>query len=167
MSEKAYFQSIKTSLKSVTTNAVVIQKLTDAALLTSRIMTHTLQLMKLYMIKLYDNGQPLPKVDRPFVTAVMKTLCDTPTTGRPPSVSTVQMKAELAEFCTEHYSPFMEDTLNYRYLNTVLDYMSTEIETMYEKNIKQRFCTNVERFVNVSLHKKAQLEAIKQSDETE
>jgi hypothetical protein len=38
---KSYFQTIKTSLKSVVKNPVVIEKLTDAALLTSRIMTHT------------------------------------------------------------------------------------------------------------------------------
>ena len=58
----------------------------------------------------------------------------------------------------------MKDTLNYRHLSTALDYTSTDIETMYENNIKQRFCTYVERFVNISLRKKEQLEAIKSSE---
>jgi hypothetical protein len=88
---KSYYQSIKTSLKSVVKNAVVIEKLTDAALLTSRIMTHTLQFMKLYFIHCYDNGQTIPKIDRPFVTAIMKTLCDTPASGRPPKAETIQL----------------------------------------------------------------------------
>ncbi len=162
---KSYFQCIKTSLKSVVKNPVVIEKLTNAALLTSRITTHTLQFMKLYFIHCYDNGQNIPKIDRPFVTAVMKTLCDTPASGRPPKAGTVQLKAQLAEFHREHYLPIMQDTLNYRHLNTVLDYMSTDIETMYENNIKQRFCAYVERFVNVSLQKRERIEAIKASDE--
>ena len=53
---KSYFQCVKTSLKSVVKNPVVIEKLTDAALLVSRIMTHTLQFMKLYFIHCYDYG---------------------------------------------------------------------------------------------------------------
>ena len=163
---KPFFQCVKTSLKSVVKNTVVTEKLTDAALLAGRIMTRTLQFIKLYFIYCYDNGQPLPKLDRPFITAVMKTLCDTPPSGRPPKAETVQLKARLAEFHREHYQPIMQDTLNYRHLNTVLDYMSNDIITMYENNIKQRFCAYVERFVNVSLQKKERIEAIKQSDHT-
>eukprot|EP00835_Amoeboradix_gromovi_P003047 NODE_189_length_15604_cov_0.314802.p2 type:complete len:257 gc:universal NODE_189_length_15604_cov_0.314802:5759-6529(+) len=60
----------------------------------------------------------------------------------------------------------MQDTLNYRHLNTVLDYMSTDAITMYENNIKQRFCSYVERFVNVSLQKMEHIEAIKVSEHT-
>jgi hypothetical protein len=51
--------------------------------------------------------------------------------------------------------------MNYRHLNTVLDYMAIDVITMYENNIKQHFCLYVERFVNVVLHKNDQIEAIK------
>eukprot|EP00835_Amoeboradix_gromovi_P003979 NODE_286_length_11757_cov_0.187768.p5 type:complete len:285 gc:universal NODE_286_length_11757_cov_0.187768:8030-8884(+) len=153
-STKPYFQCVKTSLKSVVKSTVVTEKPTDAALLAGRIMTHTLQFMKLYFIYCYDNGQPLPNLDRSFVTAVMKTLCQEPTSGRPPRAETQQAEAVLAEFYEDHYEPIMQDTLNYRHLNTVLDYMSTDVITMYENNIKQRFCSYLERFVNVSLQKK-------------
>jgi hypothetical protein len=161
---KSYFQCIKTSLKSVVKNPVVIEKLTDAAVLANHIMIHTLQFMKLYFIYCYDNGQPLPKLDRPFITSVMKTLCEAPTSGRPAKAETVLLKARLEEFHREHYAPI--ETLNYRHLNTVLDYMSNDIVTMYENNIKQRFTSYVERFVNVSLCKKESLEAIRESDDT-
>lgn len=166
---KKYFQCVKTSLKSVLKTAearVVTEKVTDAALLTSRIMTHTLQFMKLYFIHCYATGQQIPKLDRPFVTACMKTLCKKPTTGRPAKEETQQAKAVLDEFYREHYQPTMQDTLNYEHLNTVLDYMSTEIITMYENNIKQRYCSYVERFVNVSLQKKEQIQAIKERQHT-
>ncbi len=162
---KSQYQTIKTSLKSVVRNEVITEKLTNVALLTSRIMTHTLQFMKLYFIHLYDNGQAIPLIDRAFNTAVMKILCDTPTSGRPPKAETVILKATLTEFHNEHYAPIMQDTpMNYRHLNTVIDYMGDEIVTMYENNIKQRFCAYVERFVNVSWHKRERIEAIKASD---
>ena len=51
---KSYFQTVKTSLKSVVKDDDVIRKLTDAALLVNRIMIHTLQFIKLYYIHLYD-----------------------------------------------------------------------------------------------------------------
>ena len=44
--------------------------------------------------------------------------------------------------------------------------MSTEIITMYENNIKQRYCSYVERFVNVSLRKKEHIQQIKESQHT-
>ena len=50
------FQCIKTSLKSVAKNTLVIEKLTKAAILSSRIATHTLLFLKLYLIHCYDNG---------------------------------------------------------------------------------------------------------------
>ena len=158
---KSQYQTIKTSLKSVVRNEVIIEKLTNVALMTSRIMTHTLQFMKLYFIHLYDTDQAIPPINRAFNTAVMKIFCDTPTRGRPPKRETVALKATLTEFHNEHYAPIMQDTpMNYKHLNTVIDYMGDEIVTMYENNIKQRFCTYVERFVNVSLRKRERIEAI-------
>ena len=105
---KPYFQCVKTSLKSVVQTAAVTEKLTDAALLTSRIMTHTLQFMKLYFIHCYDTGQQIPTLDRRFVTACMKTLCIKPTRGRPAKEETQQAKAVLDEFYREHYQPTMQ-----------------------------------------------------------
>ena len=108
---KPYFQCVKRSLKSVlktTVANVVTEKVTDAALLTSRIMTHTLQFMKLYFIHCYDTGQQIPTLDRPFVTACMKTLCIKPTRGRPAKEETQQAKAVLDEFYIKYYQPTMQ-----------------------------------------------------------
>ena len=167
---KSYFKTIKTSLKSVVKEEFVIDELINTARLTSRIMTHTLQFMKLYLIDCHDKEQPLPKIDGPFVTAVMKTICvETTNTGAPPSDSTEPLMDLLKTFHTQHYSPIIKDTpgsLSYTHLNTVLDYMSTEVITMYENNIKQQFCSYVERFVNVSQEKKERIEDIKESDYT-
>ena len=163
---KPYYHTIKTSLKSVVRNTVVSQKLENAALLVNRIMIHTLQFMKLYFISCYDLDQPLPYLDEPFVTAVMKILCVPPTRGRPPKPETQQVKDVLDKFYIDHYKPIMQDELNYENLGTVLEYLSTEVITMYENNIKQRFISYVERFVNVLLKKRERLEAIKESAHT-
>jgi hypothetical protein len=66
MEDKPFYQTIKTSLKSVVKDEVVIEKLTNAATLTH------LQFLKLYSNHLFDTGNA---VDKPFVNAVMKILC--------------------------------------------------------------------------------------------
>ncbi|RLN97234.1 hypothetical protein BBJ28_00007147 [Nothophytophthora sp. Chile5] len=160
---KPFFQCIKTSLKSVVRDPIVIEKLTNAAALTNRIMTHTLQIIKLYFIYLYDHGAPLPTLDKPFVTSVMKVLCDASPSGRP-KAEMLRVKDELTRFYAEHYEPVMLDALNYRHLYTALDYMAIDVITMYENNIKQHYCQYVERFVNVSLRKRERIEVIKATE---
>ena len=98
MEEKPFFQSIKTSLKSIVKDAAVIEKLTQAALLTNRIMTRSLHFLKLYLLHCSDSGDALPSIDKPFVNAVIKTLCETATTGRKPKAETQELKAKLTEF---------------------------------------------------------------------
>jgi len=83
--DKPEFHSIKTSLKSVARNPLVISKLNDVVLMSHKIVIHSLQLIKLYLIDRYDRNIPFPTIDKAFVVAVMKTVCQEPANGRPPS----------------------------------------------------------------------------------
>ena len=158
-----YFQCIKTSLRKVVRNEIVIEKLENAAVLTNRIMTHGLQFIKLYLIHCFDQGDTLPMIDKPFVNAVFKILCKAPTIGRKPSEATQELKSRLTQFYQEHYEDLAldTDTMNYKNLNTVLDYMSIDVITMYNNNIKQHFVEYVERFVNVVHRKEQKIQEIK------
>jgi hypothetical protein len=166
LTQLPFYQCIKTSLKSVVRDESVIATLRDAALRANEIMTHALQLLKLYLIHCYDTGVPLPTIDRQFVTSVMKVLCAEPTVGRPPSEATRHIKVTLRAFFEEHYRPSVVGELNYRHLSTVLDYLAIDVITMYETNIKQHFVEYVERFVNVSWEKKALVAIIKKHKTT-
>jgi hypothetical protein len=80
--DKPEFHCIKTSMKSVARNPVVISKLNDVVLMSHKIVVHTLQFIKLYLIDRYDRKLPFPTIDKPFVVAVMKTLCQEPASQR-------------------------------------------------------------------------------------
>lgn len=163
---RPFYQCIKTSLKSVVRDDAVIAKLQDAALRANAIMTHTLQLLKLYLIHCYDSGTPLPTIDRQFVTSVMKILCEEPNCGRPPNEETKRIKDTLKAFYKEHYKPCVVGRLNYRHMSTVLEYLAIDVITMYENNIKQHFVEYVERFINVSWEKKRLVAIIKRHKKT-
>ena len=102
--------------------------------MSNKVVIHTLQLIKLYFIHLYDTNQKIPTINRQFITSVMKTVCIPPTQGRVPSETTKGIKDNLKDFYDIHYKNIQGETLNYRYINTVLDYIAIDILTMYENN---------------------------------
>ena len=162
----SYYKCIKTSLKSIVKHDFVIDKLIQASNMSNKVVIHTLQLIKLYFIHLYDNGEKIPTINKQFITSVMKTVCILPTQGRFPSESTKGIKNNLKEFYDIHYKNIQGETLNYKYMNTVLDYLAINILTMYENNIKQHFIEYIERFVNVVWRKKAMVKLIKKKFKT-
>ena len=101
------YQCIKTSLKSVVKDDIVVSKLMEATLRANCIMTHTLQFLKLYIIHCYDSKIPLPRIDRQFVTSIMKVICEKPKKGKPPSNETKLLKDRLKVFFDQHYQPTM------------------------------------------------------------
>jgi hypothetical protein len=156
------YQTIKTSLKSVARNDVVIEKLQAATKRANAIMTHGLQFLKLYLLHCYENDMPFPKLDKAFVNTVLKVSCDDPKIGKPAKEETVRVKAALREVYDKHYAN--SGKITYTHLNTAIDYMAIEVITMYENNIKAHYVSYVERFVNVSWGKKDALAAIKTSE---
>jgi hypothetical protein len=162
----SYYKCIKTSLKSIVKHDFVIDKLIQASNMSNKVVIHTLQLIKLYFIHLYDTNLKIPTINRQFITSVMKTVCIPPTQGRVPSETTKVIKDSLKDFYDIHYKNIQGETLNYRYMNTVLDYLAIDILTMYENNIKQHFIEYIERFVNVVWRKKAMVKLIKKNFKT-
>ena len=80
----------------------------------------------------------------------MKILCNEKTTGRPPKKEIKELKDTLKSFYNEHYKPLCQnEELDYTHMNTILDYLTIDILTMYENNIKQHYIDYVERYVNV------------------
>ena len=86
---------MKTSLKSIAKNDLVLEKLADVAVMANKIVIHTLQFMKLYFIHCYDTDKLFPKIGRNLVKCFMKMLCEPPKQGRKPSETTIDCKAEL------------------------------------------------------------------------
>eukprot|EP00835_Amoeboradix_gromovi_P003833 NODE_269_length_12236_cov_0.516932.p7 type:complete len:194 gc:universal NODE_269_length_12236_cov_0.516932:6672-6091(-) len=89
MEDKPFFRCIRTSLRSIVKNEAVIEKLANAALLTNRIMSHSLHILRLYLLHCSDAGDALPTMDKTIVNAVMKILCEkTEKNGRAPKAET-------------------------------------------------------------------------------
>lgn len=55
------------------------------------------------------------------------------------------MKDKLTKFYKKEYKPLTQnDQLDYTYMNTVLDYLTMDVLTMYENNIKLHYVEYLE-----------------------
>ena len=146
-----FFKCVKVSLKHVLKHYEINQtKINETVVKANKIVIHTLQFIKLYLLDFYNNHSSLPKIDKEFINCCMKILCNEKATGRPPKKEIKELKDKLKLFYNEHYKPLCQDEeLDYTYMNTILDYLTIDILTMYENNIKQHYIDYVERYVNV------------------
>jgi hypothetical protein len=158
-----YFKCIKVPIKHILKNPEInASKINNAVMKCNKITIHTLLFMKLYLLDYYEKNNKLPNIDKVFVNSCMKILCNENASGRPPSKDTKELKDKLTIFYDKEYKPLIQnDPLDYTHLNTVLDYMTISIITMYENNIKLHYVEYIERYVNVVWKKKFMIEKIR------
>ena len=161
-----FFKSIKTSLKSILKHPEInTAKINDVVIKSHKIVIHTLQFLKLYLMHHYEtHNQSLPVIDKKLVNTTMKVICGVKDEkrGRPPNKDTLELKDKLTMYYKEHYLQYtQEDKLDYTYMSNVLAYLTEDIITMYENNIQLHYVDYVERFVNVVWKKKMLTEKIR------
>ena len=164
-----FFKSVKTSLKSILKHPDInTPKINEAVIKANKIVIHTLQFLKLYLLHYYENNNnSLPKISKELINSTMKILCNEKTQGRPPKQEIKELKEKLTAFYKENYQPFTQnDPLDYTHLNTVLDYLKEDVLTMYENNIQLHYVEYVERYVNAIWKKKFITEKIRKLGKT-
>jgi hypothetical protein len=165
-----YYKSVKTSLKSILKHQEInTVKINDAVCVSNKIVIHTLQFLKFFLLYHFEQQNTLPTVNHLLINTTMKMLCGEKLNkqGRPQKKETVEMKQKLNSFYEEHYQPTTQiDTLNYTYLNNVLEYLTQDIETMYENNIQLHYVDYVERYVNVIWKRKFLIDKIRKLGKT-
>jgi hypothetical protein len=166
-----FFKSIKTSLKSVLKHPELNTKIiNDAVVKSNKIVIHTLQFLKLYLLDYYENNnQTLPILSKELINNSMKVVCGEKTEkrGKPPNKETIEMKDKLTTFYNQYYLPLTQnDPIDYAGLNTTLDYLKEDVITMYENNIQLHYVEYVERYVNVVWKKKLIVNKIRKLGKT-
>ena len=101
-----FFKSTKTSLKSILKHPEINTKIiNDAVVKSNKIVIHTLQFLKLYLLDYYENNnQTLPVVSKELINNSMKVVCGEKTEkrGKPAKNETIEMKDILTTFYNHH-----------------------------------------------------------------
>lgn len=158
-----YFKCVKVPLKHIIKHPDInIPKIQETAIMVNKIVIHTLQFMKLYLLDYYDKHSDLPVIDKTFINTCIKIQCEENKGGRPASNKVQKLKDDLNTFYNKEYKPLTQnETLSYKHMNTILDYLTIDILTMYENNIKLHYVEYLERYVNVVWKKKFLIEKIR------
>ena len=99
-----FFKSIKTSLKSILKHHDINSPiLNDAVIRASKMVIHTLQFLKLYLLDYYEKNHTLPMITLEFINNSMKVICGDKEEmrGKPPSKETIELKEQLTSFYKE------------------------------------------------------------------
>jgi hypothetical protein len=151
-----FYKGVKVPIKYVIKHPEInLPKINDAVMRAHKIVIHGLMFMKLYLLDYYNTHNTIPEIDHSFVVNCLKIVCIKGGSGKPPSDETKVLKEALNTFYEEHYKPLrQDDKLTYTHMNTILDYLTDDIITMYKNNIQLHYVEYVERFVNVCWKKK-------------
>ncbi len=91
---QSIFKCVKVPLQHVLKDRNInMEKIFNTVITANKIVIHTLQFMKLYLLNHYHTHNTLPKLDKLFINCCLKTVCVKKTArGRPPNKETQQLK---------------------------------------------------------------------------
>jgi hypothetical protein len=131
----------------------VIDKLFSATCRTHKIIIHTYQFLRLWILYKYKKNIDIPIITEDTIKMAFKTLIKD-TNGPKPKGSNLLIYEELTKFYNKSYSKLNNnELLDGSNLSQILNYSATDMLTNIENNIKINFIGYVKRFVNSSFRK--------------
>ena len=146
--EKSAYTTIKTTLKSVLHNHNDVQPvITNLVFEMNDLMIHSYQFIRLYVLKCYNNKQPLPEINEKFILYCIKVLGEKTNTGRPEKDTS--MLETLQEFYDKEYQPLLNhEKTSLKHKSNILPYLATQLHTSLSNNTQERFIQHFLRFIN-------------------
>jgi hypothetical protein len=146
--EKASFQTIKTTLKSVLLNRNEIQpEINKLVFAMNDLMIHSYQFIRLYVLHCYTNNQPLPEIDETFILYCIKALGVRDNRGK--KGADTELLDKLEKFYLAEYQPLLNhEKTNLKNTTFMLPYLATQLHTSLSNNIQERFIQHFLRFIN-------------------
>lgn len=163
------YSTVKTSLQSIVKSDDIIQKITETVDAINRIRIHTLHFLKLLFI---TNPERLPIIDESLILNTMRLFAKREREKRLQEKS-LKINSLLAPVFRDYratISPHQhfprQQSSSCKNLTQILNYMTTDIVTMYENAIKQNYVSYIERFVNVVCQKNERIQPLDKKEKS-
>jgi hypothetical protein len=146
--DKSAYTTIKTTLKSVLHNHKEVQPvITNLVFEMNDLMIHSYQFIRLYVLKCYNNNQPLPEINEKFILYCIKTLGEKTNSGR--KEKDASMLEILQKFYDKEYQPLLNhEKTSLKNKSNMLAYLATQLHTSLSNNTQERFIQHFLRFIN-------------------
>lgn len=116
----------------------------------NRITLHLYQFLRLWALNHFTTTGKVPKITKDTIQMAYRAILDTVSCpGRKPSGANKLLLEEFETFFTEHYQPLCGVKSNGRNLTNIInEYMSIDILTNIENNIRCHYSKYINRYVN-------------------
>jgi hypothetical protein len=107
--------------------------------------------IKLYILHCYKNNKPIPDLNRRNITYFIKACGKKSNAGRK-SNNNDEFKNELINFYDNEFKPLLNGKDKFDLTNKcfLIEYLSVQMATAYNNNIKEHFITRIRRFMNLT-----------------
>jgi hypothetical protein len=146
--EKASFQTIKITLKSILLNRNEIQlEINNLVFDMNDLMIHSYQFIRLYVLHCYTKQLPLPVIDETFILYCIKSLGVRDNRGK--KGADTELLEKLEKFYITEYQPLLNhEKTNLKNTTFMLPYLATQIHTSLSNNAQEHFIQHFLRFIN-------------------
>jgi hypothetical protein len=146
--DKSAYTTIKTTLKSVLHNHTAVQPvITNLVFEMNDLMIHSYQFIRLYVLKCYNDNQPLPEIKEKFILYCIKTLGEKMNSGR--KENDTSMLDTLQEFYDNEYQHLLNhEKTPLKNKSNMLPYLATQLHTSLSNNTQEHFIQHFLRFIN-------------------
>ena len=145
---KSAYTTIKTTLKSVLHNHKEVQPvITNLVFEMNDLMIHSYQFIRLYVLKCYNENQPLPEINEKFILYCIKTLGLRDKRGK--QSKDTDLLETLQEFYDNEYQPLLNhEKTQLKNTTFLLPYLATQLHTSLSNNTQEHFIQHFLRFIN-------------------
>ena len=146
--DKSAYTTIKTTLKSVLHNHKDVQPvITNLVFEMNDLIIHSYQFIRLYVLKCYNNNQPLPEINETFILYCIKTLGVRSNQGAK-SKDSDRLRV-LQEFYNKEYQPLLNhEKTQLKNTTFLLPYLARQLHTSLSNNTQEHFIQHFLRFIN-------------------
>jgi hypothetical protein len=146
------YRTIKCSFKQIIKNKEDGAKIFDAVIRTHKIVTHTYQFLRLFILYNYKKKNDILEINEDTIKMAFKTLMKS-SAGPKAKGNNLLLLNKFNDFLSKYEKLNFNEKINGKNLSSILDYMATDMLTNIENNIKLNFISYIKRFVNSSFRK--------------
>jgi len=146
--DKSAYTTIKTTLNSILHNHNEVQPvITNLVFEMNDLMIHSYQFIRLYVLKCYNDNQPLPEINEKFILYCIKTLGIRDKRGI--QSKDTNLLETLQNFYDKEYQPLLNhEKTSLKNKSNILPYLATQLHTSLSNNTQERFIQHFLRFIN-------------------
>ena len=169
--EDDYFDIMKTNKNSInnvinnvklSNDQFILDILQDAIYRTNKIVYHTYNFLKLYVLHLYNTEFFVPFVDEHLIRTIMNVVSiRNDNRGPKPNTETNEIIKKLTLFYKKYYIKTIDnDIVSNDKLSQILNYEATDIIKNINTNIKEHYTQHVNKLINVTFDWKRKIAKI-------